>query len=613
MMLVDLAGYVKNQGRSNEAKELYEECVAILAKHQRTHPADYFVSLNNYAIFFMHRRDYDAAQQILERVLDLILPAAKGREVGLPRRLDGLEFILHLNVAYLFMLMHQLTEAKHHLHEADTLFQGLPGPRQKAMHDHFVCLRALWNYEAGKFANAWSEVERVENPDYAASLSVRAKLHLVALDYAAAEGLRRKSFDQERKKGTLHRPELLDATRELAESLFGQGKHDEAIAFHCRRHARSSPISRCRRTRPGAKRWRPGCNERRSWARRNWPRRWRKNSRKYRRRRIRRSRFWRSFASIRRLPSECVDRSTDGHGSRCCIASSSSCWQGHSSISSAGGRFFRGRGAESCTPVDGRPGRGRGSSSSSSSSAIAIPPKASAQRISRSSSSTASRRIRWDRPAMRTISSFVILLAMNEVRGKLRTSPRSRSQPTNRATILPKQMIGNKSLLPTQILSQDDAAGGGDHSKEDHGIAADQEVCGSASALHNFKKSLKSSGSSLAIVDPAHQLHRPQPGAGCLPSPVSLVLLLHVGKSRHRQSATANVNAIGSGDCFFHSHRRSPFIGKSLAIVIRYHAAGPIAISLSISRTRPVASAHRWQLNSSASPTPSPPAPASAC
>jgi hypothetical protein len=46
--------------------------------------------------------------------------------------------------------------------------------------------------------------------------------------------------------------------------------------------------------------------------------------------------------------------------------------------------------------------------------------------------------------------------------------------------------------------------------------------------IHNFKNSLHSSVSSFTIVDPAHDLNRPNSSLGCLSKPVSAIQLLHV-------------------------------------------------------------------------------------
>jgi tetratricopeptide (TPR) repeat protein len=233
VMLVELAGYVKNQGRYAEAKPLYDECIEILAHHQRRNAMDYFIALNNYAIYFIHLRDHAAAQRILEKVLDLTLVRRDDEEdtvsfASYP--LPEIQLVLHLNLVFLFLEMHALADARSHILEADEVFAGLIKGRQARYADHYRALRALLMFALGQFANAASEVGKAANRDYSACLRVRAKLHLVRLEYSQAEELLRKFSDLERKKGPLHRPELRNHTLDLAESLFGLGKHHDAFA-----------------------------------------------------------------------------------------------------------------------------------------------------------------------------------------------------------------------------------------------------------------------------------------------------------------------------------------------------------------------------------------------
>jgi tetratricopeptide (TPR) repeat protein len=232
LMLFELAGYAKNQGRYPEAKRLFAECVEILGQHQRLAPMDYFVSLNNYAVYFIHLRDRAAAQVILEKVLDLTLMTKRGSDdkiVVLPYQIQEIEMLLHLNLVFLFIEMCELAEAQHHLQEADSIVVGLKKRSRAKFHDQHIAMRAHWKYASGKFADAGSEVEKAHNPDYAACLRVRAKLHLIRQEFSEAEQVLGKYFDQEKKKGPLHRPELRDQTLDLAECLFGQGKHEPAF------------------------------------------------------------------------------------------------------------------------------------------------------------------------------------------------------------------------------------------------------------------------------------------------------------------------------------------------------------------------------------------------
>jgi tetratricopeptide (TPR) repeat protein len=233
LMLVELAGFTKAQGRYAEAKPLFDECVAILAQRWQSSPMDYFVALNNYAVYYIDLRDHAAAQAILEQVLDLTLfwqKRGQATRVANYAWVHMLELVLHLNLVVLFIQMQELTEATEHMEEADALFPGLGKHQQARLGDHYRGTRARWLHACGQFADAAGELDKVRDTSYPVCLHMRAKLALVRLEFAQAERLLRQCFDLELKKGALHRPDLRDETLDLAESLFGQGKHDEAFA-----------------------------------------------------------------------------------------------------------------------------------------------------------------------------------------------------------------------------------------------------------------------------------------------------------------------------------------------------------------------------------------------
>jgi len=226
--------FIKLQGRYPEALAMYEESVAILSKDRAKEPLDYFVGLNNYGICFIHLKDYETAQSILERAIDLTLTARKreaDRMVIMPlKQVQMLQFVLHMNLAFLFMEMTELGEAELQLREADAMVPLLSKKVKAAWHDHYVAMCALWEFESGNFAEAEKEIAEAGNPNYPACLRVRARLHMVRHELPQAEELLRKHQAEEKKKGTLHRPEMLKPVLDFAEVLFGQGKPDEAIA-----------------------------------------------------------------------------------------------------------------------------------------------------------------------------------------------------------------------------------------------------------------------------------------------------------------------------------------------------------------------------------------------
>jgi tetratricopeptide (TPR) repeat protein len=234
LMLCELAMFVKNQGRSTEAIALYEECANILEQNLSKGAHDYFVALNNYAICFIHLQDFAAAQRLLEKTLDLTLSIRNrrsGQRVVLPlAQMQIIQFVMHLNLAFLLMEMGELAEAELQLRDADALLALISQKTIAAWSDHYFAICALWEFESGKFAEAEAEIAQARNADFPSCLSVRARLHLVRQEFAQAEALIRKYRDLERKKGTLHRPELLRTTLDLAECEFALAKREEAFA-----------------------------------------------------------------------------------------------------------------------------------------------------------------------------------------------------------------------------------------------------------------------------------------------------------------------------------------------------------------------------------------------
>jgi tetratricopeptide (TPR) repeat protein len=230
LMVVELAGHLKNLGRSSEAKALFEEGVEILRQRWKSSPLEYFIALNNLAVNFIEIQDWAAAQRILEKVLDLTLLWIKGglKPGAAVPTAPFIELILHLNLVVLFIRMEELALAADHLEEADALFDKLVKPR-KQLGEHYRGVRAYLLFAEGRFTMAAKELDKVKNSETPACLAVRAKLSLARGEFSQAEQLLRKYLDLEGKKGSVHRPGLRDQVLELAESLFGQGKCDEAF------------------------------------------------------------------------------------------------------------------------------------------------------------------------------------------------------------------------------------------------------------------------------------------------------------------------------------------------------------------------------------------------
>jgi len=232
LMVLDLAGYLKTQGRSSEAKALLEESVEILGQRWQSMPMEYFIALNNLAVYYIDHHDWAAGQRILEKVLDLTLFWSKGgtKAAAVPG-VQWIEIILHLNLVLMFVYMEELDLAADHLEELDALFGKLIIiGQQRQIGDHYRGLRALLLHAQGRFPMAANELDKAKNPENPLCLSVRAKLNLAHQDFAQAEQVLRKCLELAGKRGSVHVPELRDQVLDLAESLFGQSKYDEAFS-----------------------------------------------------------------------------------------------------------------------------------------------------------------------------------------------------------------------------------------------------------------------------------------------------------------------------------------------------------------------------------------------
>jgi tetratricopeptide (TPR) repeat protein len=233
LMLSWLSQFVVDQGRYHEAKILLEECVEILACHQDTNPMDYFNALNLHAVYFIELRDFDSAQRILEKVLDLTVLTSKANEdwAGFERDQNNeIKFAMCLNLVSVFIEIRELTEAGYRLKEADSIFPDLKKKIQARWHDFYILIRTSLMCEMGNLTDAMKEIARAKDPEDPRFLRASAKILLAKQDFDQAEQSLRKYFEHQSKTGMVHRREVLAPTLDLAEALFGQAKHDDAFA-----------------------------------------------------------------------------------------------------------------------------------------------------------------------------------------------------------------------------------------------------------------------------------------------------------------------------------------------------------------------------------------------
>ena len=231
IMLLELTDYLKNLGRCSEAKAFFEESVEIFGREWQSSPVEYLIALNNQAVFLIDLQDFAGAQRILEKVLDLTLFWSKGgiKPAAPVYTVQSIELILHLNLVVLCMRVEELAPAADHLEEADALFGKFTNAQQRQWSDYYRGVRALLLHAQGRFTMAANELDTAKNPENLICMSVRAKLNMERRDFSQAEQLLRKCLEMEGKQGSVHRPELRDYVMDLAESLFGQSKYDEAF------------------------------------------------------------------------------------------------------------------------------------------------------------------------------------------------------------------------------------------------------------------------------------------------------------------------------------------------------------------------------------------------
>jgi tetratricopeptide (TPR) repeat protein len=253
LMLIELSCYLMYQGRSNEATALAQECVDILSAHHRKSPDAYLVALKNLAVFLIDAKEYETAQRVLDRAIDetLILkkPAEKEPintvvvEIGpkktqitasIQRELAPLaewDFYLHWVVTYLLIEANRLPESQQAFQYASELHERLDGKKRAALNDHHFLLRAHWLCAIGDFEQAGQMIAKARpGPEDPLFVRVQARIEIARGNHAAAEQVLHPFLELQRSMGTTHRPDLLPHALALAESLFGQGKHDEAFA-----------------------------------------------------------------------------------------------------------------------------------------------------------------------------------------------------------------------------------------------------------------------------------------------------------------------------------------------------------------------------------------------
>jgi tetratricopeptide (TPR) repeat protein len=224
-MFCQLGLYLMARGRRREADVMLQDGVSILKRHSDKNPLDYHIALNNLAIFQTEGREFEAAQRTLEKALDAG-PVLRKAHAESPE----LELVLHLNLVNLLVNMRCLDQARPLLIEAERLLGTVGQSSRQAFRIKFLENRSLWHCAIGDYAAASSDASDAGQTESAAFLWVQAKVHLARNEFAQAEPLLRQSRELVGKTKTLHCPENLEPTLDLAEAQFGQAKHSDAFA-----------------------------------------------------------------------------------------------------------------------------------------------------------------------------------------------------------------------------------------------------------------------------------------------------------------------------------------------------------------------------------------------
>jgi tetratricopeptide (TPR) repeat protein len=234
VMLCELSVYLGCRGRCREARTLAEEAVAILTPYQRKEAA-YWAAVKNLAIFLTDFKEYQAAQTLLSQAVDNTVRLKKPvddrvAEVTFVPSND-FDFLLQSILVYLLTEANELAAAEHHLVKLDELFSQMSPRLQTDYRTFNLVLRAHCHCAMRQFAEAERLYAEVPvNPNDRLLVRLSAQIDLARHDFVGAERTLRGHLDAQQTMAPLHRPNLLPHTVLLAEALFGQAKHDDAIA-----------------------------------------------------------------------------------------------------------------------------------------------------------------------------------------------------------------------------------------------------------------------------------------------------------------------------------------------------------------------------------------------
>jgi tetratricopeptide (TPR) repeat protein len=230
IMLLALTTYLRATRRHAEALAYFEEAAALLREHRDAQPLNYVIALTNYAQYLAACRRFEAAQRLLEEVIDFLPPLKKPTASrGLRRAAENCESILQMNIAFVLIEIGAADQAEPHLETAAAALPLAPRGDRASLQEGLIMLRCRMHCALGDFARAEEEISHAANPDQSGFDQIRAAVSLSRGEFARAEAWARSDFANPGFVGETHRPETLELRLILANALFGQAKLEEAF------------------------------------------------------------------------------------------------------------------------------------------------------------------------------------------------------------------------------------------------------------------------------------------------------------------------------------------------------------------------------------------------
>ena len=233
VMFYTLARYAANQGRRDEAEDLFAKSIRTLTEIRKDEPGAYFTALNGYAQFLIHGRRYDDSQPILESILDLAIPTARkvGSRPAQYEKMDlwQIEFLAHQSLAYLFLALNEPDLVFLHLLPMENVLPTLWQDQRDRCQGPVLVTKCLWLLLKGQPKKARAAIEAVTDRKTPFLEYAQTKLALAFGEFEDAAEHSRNHLAWARTLGPLHRPEVVDSLLDAAECKFEMGEKIEGL------------------------------------------------------------------------------------------------------------------------------------------------------------------------------------------------------------------------------------------------------------------------------------------------------------------------------------------------------------------------------------------------